>query len=237
MFFIKKSNALSSGSVVGTIHSAGALAAAGKLPPNSVDFLELRVDAFASSPQMLQTVEKAAAKLKNPLLVTVRHPKEGGASGLTLSQRRQLFRRFLPLASLIDVELRSAEGLSDILTEARRQGTVVILSYHDFRSIPPLQKLQGLAATASEIGCDVFKVAAMARTEKAVATLLDFLTGRPRRGPLYAVMGMGDFGKISRLTLGKCGSVLNYGYLDKVQVPGQWPAEVLKARLAELQAQ
>ena len=47
-------------------------------------------------------------------------------------------------------------------------------------------------------------------------------------------MGMGPLGKISRLTLGRSGSVLNYGYLDKLQVPGQWPAERLKERLAEL---
>jgi len=205
------------------------------VPSKAVDFLELRVDAFAGDSATLQALEKGAAKLKAPLLVTVRHPKEGGANALSATRRRELYRRFLPMASLIDVELRSAEVLKDVLMEARMQGTGVVLSYHDFRSIPPLEKLRALAEQASEIGGDVFKVAAMARNEKAVSTLLEFLTNRPRRGPQYAVMGMGAFGKISRLTLGKCGSVLNYGYLDQVQVPGQWPAELLKARLAELQ--
>jgi len=47
------------------------------------------------------------------------------------------------------------------------------------------------------------------------------------------VMGMGDFGKISRLTLGKSGSVLNYGYLDKPQIAGQWAVALLKERLRE----
>jgi 3-dehydroquinate dehydratase len=47
-------------------------------------------------------------------------------------------------------------------------------------------------------------------------------------------MGMGQYGQLSRLLFGGCGSILNYGYLDKAQVPGQWPAEVLKARLLEL---
>ena len=49
-------------------------------------------------------------------------------------------------------------------------------------------------------------------------------------------MGMGEYGQVSRLLFGGCGSVLNYGYLDRPQVPGQWPAEVLKTRLLELKA-
>jgi len=45
---------------------------------------------------------------------------------------------------------------------------------------------------------------------------------------------MGGLGPVSRLTLGRAGSVLNYGYLDQLQVPGQWPAELLRQRLREL---
>jgi 3-dehydroquinate dehydratase-1 len=47
-------------------------------------------------------------------------------------------------------------------------------------------------------------------------------------------MGMGPLGKVSRLVLGAAGSRLNYGYLDKPQVPGQWPAAELAQRLREV---
>ena len=47
-------------------------------------------------------------------------------------------------------------------------------------------------------------------------------------------MGMGEFGKVSRLALASAGSVLNYGYLGDAQLPGQWPAVELKRRLQEL---
>jgi 3-dehydroquinate dehydratase len=47
-------------------------------------------------------------------------------------------------------------------------------------------------------------------------------------------MGMGRFGKISRLLLAQTGSVLNYGYLDRPNASGQWEAVLLKKRLAEL---
>ena len=49
-----------------------------------------------------------------------------------------------------------------------------------------------------------------------------------------SVMGMGRFGKISRLLLAQAGSVLNYGYLDRPNASGQWEARLLKSRLAEL---
>jgi 3-dehydroquinate dehydratase-1 len=47
-------------------------------------------------------------------------------------------------------------------------------------------------------------------------------------------MGMGPWGRISRLVLAKCGSLLNYGYIGKSNAPGQWPAARLKELLAEL---
>ena len=47
-------------------------------------------------------------------------------------------------------------------------------------------------------------------------------------------MGMGTFGKISRLLLAQAGSVLNYGYLDQPNASGQWEAVLLQKRLAEL---
>jgi 3-dehydroquinate dehydratase-1 len=47
-------------------------------------------------------------------------------------------------------------------------------------------------------------------------------------------MGMGPLGKVSRLVLAAAGSRLNYGYLDKPQVPGQWPAPELVRRLEEV---
>jgi 3-dehydroquinate dehydratase I len=48
------------------------------------------------------------------------------------------------------------------------------------------------------------------------------------------VMGMGKYGKISRLVLAQAGSCLNYGYVGTPNASGQWPVAALKARIAEL---
>ena len=225
----------SPGAVVGTIHNPQALAAALKLRKNAVDFLEVRVDAFAGGEgRALDALEKSLPRLQSPLIVTVRHPLEGGSGSLTLAQRRSLFTRFLSHAHLVDVELRSAGPLGGIIGAAQSKGIGVILSHHDFHKTPSLARLVALRRQAARAGGDVFKVAAVTQTARDLSTLLDFLTRRHSpAAPELAVMGMGDFGKISRVVLGKAGSVLNYGYLDSPQVPGQWPVALLKERLRE----
>ena len=79
---------------------------------------------------------------------------------------------------------------------------------------------------------DIFKIAALAANPSDVATLLALLA-KPAPIPL-SVMGMGRFGRVSRLLFAQAGSVLNYGYLDKPNASGQWEATLLKKRIGEL---
>jgi 3-dehydroquinate dehydratase-1 len=205
------------------------LQAALKIRPGEVDFLEIRVDNFAADPAALLA---ALPRLRVPLVVTVRHPAEGGAHHLSFPQRRKLFVRFMPHATLIDVELRSFDKLSATVDAARRAGVKIIASSHHFHSMPSTATLHRTIRQAHAAGADICKLAALAATPAALARLLGVI-GKKAPLPL-SVMGMGRFGKISRLLLAQAGSVLNYGYLDRPNANGQWEARVLKARLAEL---
>ncbi|MEA3209968.1 MAG: 3-dehydroquinate dehydratase [Chthoniobacter sp.] len=217
--------------VVGTVHSPESLQFARRLRPGKVDLLELRVDHFAVDPQPLL---RAATHFHLPVIVTVRHPAEGGLNALTLGRRRELYGQFLACAAYIDVELRSAEALAGIVAAARERGTRVILSAHDFRATPPAARLQRIVRAAAVGGADLVKIATRADTLAELQRLLGlFATKSPR--PL-SVMAMGRFGKISRLLFAQAGSVLSYGYLAAANASGQWPAVELKERLAELAA-
>jgi 3-dehydroquinate dehydratase-1 len=215
--------------VVGTVHSPGSLAAARRIAAPAVDLLELRVDAFANDPRSLLS---AAPRLKLPLIVTVRHPAEGGAHALSLSRRRALYLEFLPYARFIDVELRSAPALADVIADAHRRGVHVILSSHDFRRTPTTAALQRRARQAQRMGADVFKVATFTHTASDLSRLVALFAKKPT-APL-SVMGMGAFGKVSRLLFARLGSLLNYGYLHRPNANGQWEARELKQRLREL---
>ena len=215
--------------VVGTVHSPGSLRAALRLRAGALDFVELRVDAFASDPAPLL---RAAPRLRVPCVVTVRHPAEGGANDLSTARRRALYLQFLPHAALIDVELRSVEKLAGVIAAARTLGVGVVVSDHDFRKTPPLAQLQACIRRAHRAGADICKLAALTSTAADLQRLLALFTTRQ---PLpLSVMGMGEFGKVSRLLLARAGSVLNYGYLDRPNASGQWEARVLRERVREL---
>ena len=221
---------LSSGpQVVGAVHSPGALRRALRIQPGDVDFLEIRVDAFALDPAPLL---RALPRLRVPLIITVRHPAEGGLHRLGGPRRRALFARFLPSAALLDIELRSCAALASTIADARSHGVRVILSEHHFKTMPTTARLRQTIRRAHAAGADICKLAALADTPTALARLLALFSRRP---PLpLSVMGMGRYGKISRLLLAQAGSVLNYGYLDQPNASGQWEAVLLQKRLAEL---
>jgi len=164
-----------------------------------------------------------------PVVITCRRPADGGKYAGSEEQRLLLLRTAIAEGvEYVDLE-------ADIASAIPRFGrTQRIISHHDFHKTPSLARLRTLCQAARRAGADVFKVAAVADKARDVAVLLDFLTERRAASPALAVMGMGAFGKVSRLVFAQAGSVLNYGYLDRPQVPGQWPAELLKQRLAEL---
>ncbi|SRR5579862_2968116 len=227
---VEIANVLSCGGcVVGAVHTPAGLREALRLRRGAVDFLEIRADAFAG--QEARLLAKLPA-LAAPLIVTARHPLEGGGGALSAARRVGLQETFLPHAALIDVELRSLGPMQGVIRQARAAGVGVILSHHDFKKTPSAAVLRKLALRAAEAGADVFKVAAFTGAVRDLRVLLDFLDGE-KRVPL-SVMGMGPFGKISRLLFARAGSVLNYGFLDQSQVAGQWPAGLLKERIAEI---
>lgn len=150
-------------------------------------------------------------------------------------RRRELIGQFLPHASWVDFELRSMVVLREEIAQSQEAGVKVIVSDHHFKGTPSLAVLERRMARARVCRPDVVKVAATVRTPDELGRLFAFFNRQQRRMPgALSVMGMGEYGQVSRLLFGKCGSVLNYGYLDQAQVPGQWPAELLKRRLAEL---
>lgn len=178
-------------------------------------------------------MSRAIPKLAVPLILTVRHPMEGGANSLSLAQRKELIRQFIPLANYLDVELRSVGALKQEMEMARAEGLQIIISDHHFKATPSLAKLKERRRKAQQAGADIFKIATRTNSLSDLATLTTLLT---RQGnPRLSVMGMGPYGKISRLLFARAGSALNYGYLDQPQVPGQWEATVLKKRVAEVE--
>jgi 3-dehydroquinate dehydratase-1 len=117
-----------------------------------------------------------------------------------------------------------------VVAAAKKSGNLVVVSFHDFEGMPSSRRLRRIEKGARDDGADIVKVAAVTTGPRDVAVLLDFLDGAEGAA---SAMGMGELGRASRLLLAKAGSALNYGWLDKPQVPGQWQAEEFAALLRQ----
>jgi 3-dehydroquinate dehydratase I len=211
--------------VVGVIASRADLERAVRMrkPP---DLFELRLDHLAG---MADQVENVLLRLRTPLIITARHPHEGGARKLRLRQRRDLLARFLNHAQYIDVELRSAPALRSLLALAEKKNIRRIISFHDFKSTPRARILAAKARDARSHGADIFKVATRTDTPMELGRLVAFITNNRVDVPL-AVMGIGKLGAISRVLLARAGSVLIYASVDAASdVEGQLSLEQLRA--------
>ncbi len=192
------------------------------------DLVEFRAEALGKS---LGAVAAAMQACPLPVLLTVRAPEEGGLAALDAAGRKDIFAALLPYASLVDVELAHFGTLAGVVAAARERGIPVVASFHDFAGTAELAAMATLVERAQQAGADAFKCATTLRSSADLAVLAALQESAPL--PL-ATMGMGPLGRVSRLLLASLGSVLNYGYLDRPTVPGQWPARRLRELLQEL---
>jgi 3-dehydroquinate dehydratase-1 len=185
--------------------------------PSAADFFELRLDALAP---IIDQVELAIQSLKAPVIITARHPREGGANNLDAAHRAALLLRFLSRAAYIDIELRALRELASVHRQAHRKKIGVIVSVHYLKETPSLTLLRRKANRAVEARADIFKIAMRTDTAKQLERLLDFFDEQHVDLPMSA-MGIGRFGRAARLELARRGSVLNYVHLVQAQVAGQ----------------
>lgn len=215
--------------VVGVISSLRALFAAARLR-QTPDLFELRLDALREN---LPAVAETLPGLRAPLIVTARHPREGGRGNLSAEERRQLLERFMPQAALLDLELRSLSEMKALLAKARRQEKEVILSIHDFEDTPTIAELLHQTRAACAHHPAIIKLATRTETAAQLARLISFFQAADSIPCPLAVMGIGRRGRQSRRELGQLGSALLYVSFGKANVAGQpsW-SQLKRARSA-----
>ena len=170
----------------------------------SPDLFELRLD------HLPNLRESQLLKLRRPLIITARHPAEGGKKLRT--GRCDLLLKFLLQAKFVDIELRSLRELREVWDQARRLGVGRICSFHDFEGTPQPAVLHKKMLCARKADADVFKVVTRADTLRDLLTLFEFLWSELSSMRL-CVMAMGKFGPISRLFFREAGSFFIYAPL------------------------
>jgi 3-dehydroquinate dehydratase-1 len=202
------------------------------------DLFELRLDRLVrpdsrgdSMAAAIDRLKTKISKLRAPLIVTARHPMEGGANRLSSRQRYNLLAAFLSRARYLDVELRSVPYLHSLLRLARKQNVRRIISVHYLKSTPSPGQLRDKARAAKTYGADIFKVATRTDTPAQLTRLIDFAAAR-NLDVAVSAMGIGKLGAASRVLLACCGSALVYVSLGRSDIEGQISLEQFRALLA-----
>jgi 3-dehydroquinate dehydratase type I len=132
------------------------------------------------------------------------------------SIRFDLFRRILPDVDAIDIEIDAVFN-RQLIAQARKK--TVIVSYHDFNITASDSELFSMAENAKNLGADIFKIAAQAKTHEDAGRLLAFIKKCPL--PIIAIV-MGEFGRAARVEALRLGSLAGYAFTGEAPVaPGQ----------------
>src|SRR5258707_9768361 len=122
------------------------------------DCVELRLDLF-EEPFDLPALLEACGGL--PVVATLRPPDEGGKSPLAATERLEVLLAAARLgAQYVDLEWNA--GSPQAIEAVRGEGAQVVLSKHDFASMPA-DLAERWPAQLAELGADVVKIVGTAR--------------------------------------------------------------------------
>lgn len=131
-------------------------------------------------------------------------------------------------AALVDVELESEDVMcAKIVRAAHARDSKVIISYHNFHETPGILVLQEKIKACLDRGADLVKIACMVNSMSDNARLLGLLDGRSD----LIVVGMGEFGRITRIAAPLLRSPFTYACLEHGRETA--PAQLTKRELEE----
>ena len=198
---------------------------------SDMDAVEFRLDCLdADELKKIETMLGSGFPV--PTIMTARHPVEGGKNRLLFdtNKRTALLRRFLPLASAIDIEVKFMSEIEKAMKLAQSRGILIIGSLHELKTTPDPSQVVHTLEVAVHNKLDVFKFACqMSGHAHDIETLLFVLRSCQASDIVPSVMGMGDqTGRSSRPFLASLGSWLNYGYIAKPANDWEWEVGSLR---------
>ncbi|MBN2436138.1 MAG: type I 3-dehydroquinate dehydratase [Spirochaetes bacterium] len=179
---------------------------------SSADISEIRLDYASFSEKEINEIFSSA---KRKLVATYR-------PGKVEEEFRQnmLITAVKAGAYYVDLEIEnSREFNAPIIDAARLTGCKVIISYHNYQLTPDNCELNDIIDKSISYGADIVKIACLARSQKDAARLLALY----QREEEMIILGMGDYGKITRVASLYLGAPFSFAAPDsgRTTAPGQ----------------
>jgi 3-dehydroquinate dehydratase / shikimate dehydrogenase len=190
---------------------------------------ELRLDYLPESRDLEAGIHQMLLRLHFPqTIATCRRTQAGGRYRGSMAQQAQVLRTAIRAGcQWVDVELESVKRAGSAWL-AQFQPAKLIVSYHNYRRIPPLG---GIRSRLSRLPAQVVKIACRTSTLRDNLQFLKLLRKHRGRSPRLVAFGMGGPGIPSRVLALKWGSPFTYAAAaEHLSVaPGQLPAEVMRS--------
>jgi len=191
-----------------------------------LNFAEIRLEALCPTPNDCDL--KQLFSFKKKLVATMRPGSHSDAI-----RKTALMSAITYGAAYVDIELESKlRYREDLISHAHDCGTKVIISFHDFEKTPPRKRLDKIVDDCFTCGADIAKIACMAHSQRDSARLLSLLDDDRQ----IIAIGMGDHGKITRISGPLLGSPFGYASLSSQNktAPGQLGYVELKLMLQQV---
>ncbi len=185
------------------------------------DLLEVRIDLIGNGWQEL------ANQLEKPWIACNRSADEGGNWLGSESKRREELLNATELgAGIIDIELVTG-NLKEIVQLIKKKAKC-LLSFHDFRGTPSLNKMREIIKKQLEVGADICKVVTTAQKFEDNLTALQLIAEFPETK--IVSFAMGPLGSTSRILCPLVGGDFTYASIEegKESAVGQITARELR---------
>lgn len=175
------------------------------------DLVELRVDHLSAKGKT--EISEIISNCPLPTLATVRSKNDGGMFASKDERGRlQLLEAVIESSpAFVDIELSIRSAIrSRLLEKAREQHVGVVLSHHDMRCTPSLPELSRLAKSEFRNNPDIAKLVFQPKNNNDVSRILQVASLLSSTKRLYAIFGMGELGRVTRLASLLLGARLVY---------------------------
>lgn len=170
------------------------------------DFFEVRIDLIGKG------WRKVIPQLKKPWIACNRRVEEGGVWEESEEKRiKELFSALDLGANLIDLELGTS-AIDKIVKEVKGRASIIV-SYHNLKETPPIDRLRQIVINQLAVGADICKVVTTARSVKDNAEVLELIALFPETRIISFAMGMA--GQISRVLSPLVGGYLTWASTEE----------------------
>lgn len=186
---------------------------------NHYDFFEVWVDYIKDIDE--DFIRRLINQLGGRLLVVFRR-KNLDKMKLSFRKRLEIISSLENSDSLIDLDIAAQKKELDCIQKQNIK-ICCIASYHNYQQTPSNRKLRGVIQGMAKYQPKIYKVSTFCQTNEDVIRLLQLLLQLKQKRLKYIILGMGEFGILTRLFGTLWGNEMIFAPIEKSgqSAPGQ----------------